>query len=67
MRYRDLHELIQNSQSSRAFFLSLPVEIQCQLHEHNACIHSAVELRNRASALKSWLRLTSLGGWDTHP
>lgn len=46
MRYRDLHELIQGSQSSRAFFLSLPVEIQCKLHEHNAYVHSAAELRS---------------------
>lgn len=64
MRYRDLHELIQGSQSSRAFFLSLPVEIQCKLHEHNAYVHSVAELRSRAAALQSWMRLTSLGGWD---
>ena len=64
MRYRDLHELIQGSQSSRAFFLSLPVEIQCKLHEHNAYVHSAAELRSRAASLQSWMRLTSLGGWD---
>ena len=64
MRYRDLHELIQGSQSSGAFFLSLPVEIQCKLHEHNAYVHSAAELRSRAAALQSWMRLTSLGGWD---
>ena len=46
MRYRDLHELIQGSQSSRAY------------------VHSAAELRSRAAALQSWMRLTSLGGWD---
>ena len=64
MRYRDLHELIQGSQSSRAFFLSLPVEIQCKLHEHNAYVHSAAELRSRAAALQSWRRVMKPLHWQ---
>ncbi len=63
MQYRDLHELIQASQSSRAFFLSLPVESQRRLHEYNAYIHSATELRRAAADLSIAEWQAALGGW----
>lgn len=63
MKYRNLHELLQNSQSSRTFFLSLPVEMQYRLHEHNAYVHSAAELRTQADAIRSCDHLARLGGW----
>ncbi len=64
--YHDLKELIQHSQSSRAFFLSLPVDLQCKLHEHNAYVHSAAELHARAAAIQSCERMDVLGGWSRH-
>ena len=63
MKYQDLRELIQNSRSSRSFFLSLPVETQCRLHEYSAYVHSAADLRSAADALQSFDRQTALGGW----
>ena len=44
MKYLNLHELIQNSSSSRRYFLSLPVETQIDLHKLNSFIHTAQEL-----------------------
>lgn len=53
MRYDNLHALLQNSPSTRSFFLSLPVNLQYRLHqEHETYIHSAEELRKRAYLLQ---------------
>ena len=65
MPYRNLHELIQNSRSSRAFFLSRSPEVQCALHQHNDYVHSAAQLRMRAQAVVQMQHLSSLGRWDT--
>ena len=50
MRYQNLHALIQNSRSSRAYFVSLPPAVQCALHAQNEFVHSAQELRALAAA-----------------
>ena len=64
MRYHTLHELIQNSPSSRSFFLSLPVPTQCRLHEeYNVYVHSAAELHRAVYAIETLNRQKSLGGW----
>lgn len=65
MHYKDLHELIQKSLSSRKFFLSLPIETQYRLHKHNAYIHSAAQLHSRLNAIQDCTRLEKLGKWDT--
>lgn len=64
MHYLDLHELIANSRSSRAFFLSLPRSAQCALHGYSAHIHSAAELHAAARAVQSVEHIAKLGGWD---
>ncbi len=51
MQYTDLHDLIRNSSSARQYFLSLPSELQMQLHEHNRFIHSAAQLHMRADLI----------------
>lgn len=54
MRYINLNELIKNSSSTRKYFLSLPVDMQLSLHEHNDYIHTALELRNHVSAIENY-------------
>ena len=44
LRYDNLNHLVRESSSSRQYFLSLPVPMQIQLHEHNESIHTAAEL-----------------------
>ena len=64
MQYSSLHELIKNSQSSRKFFLSLPVEIQYKLHEQNQYIHTASDLHIISDAVKQNEHLIKLGQWE---
>ncbi len=54
MRYQDLHELVACSNSSRQYFLSLPVSMQLQLQEHRAYIHSAADLHIRVSQIEKY-------------
>lgn len=65
MKYGSLQQLIQNSQSSRAYFLSLPVSMQCMLHKHDSCIHSAHELHVYVEAMERSERFARLGHWDS--
>ncbi len=44
LQYTNLHDLILGSSSTRRYFLSLPTDMQMQLHEYNDLIHSAAEL-----------------------
>ena len=53
MRYENLHALINSSSSSRQYFLSLSVEMQMALHEHNDYIHTAAELHRLAVTLSN--------------
>ena len=53
MMYHDLQELIQNSRSSREYFLSLPVKTQCRLHDYHEHVHSAQELHRAARAVSA--------------
>ena len=64
MQYSNLHQLIDNSQSSRTFFLSLPIEIQYKLHEQNQYIHTAFDLHIKANAIKKNEYLIKLGRWE---
>ena len=48
MQYNSLHHLINRSSSSRAFFLSLPMETQMLLHKDNFHIHTQLQLRQKA-------------------
>ena len=49
---RDLKDLIQRSGSTRRYLLSLPVDIQMELHNRSEYIHSAFELRTHADYLE---------------
>ena len=44
LQYDNLKELISHSNSSRKFFLSLPVSMQLMLHNRSDDIHSAADL-----------------------
>ena len=48
MLYRDLNALLDGSSSSREYFLSLPAELQMDLHRHPTLISSAQDLRHFA-------------------
>ncbi len=65
MRYENLQQLIQNSNSSRAYFLSLPVESQYELHQYNDYIHTAAELHSMQDYIQKIKRLKRLGGWQS--
>ena len=45
MYYTDLQQLIQQSSSTRRYFLSLSVPVQMQLHNRSTAIHTAQQLR----------------------
>lgn len=49
MPFPDLQTLLQVSSSSRQFLLSLPVNVQLQLHEQNEWIHTQADLRRYAA------------------
>lgn len=51
MKYKNLNRLIRENSSSRRYFLSLPVETQIELHEHNDYIHTADELHRCTDAI----------------
>ncbi len=51
MYYTDLQQLIQQSSSTRRYFLSLPVPVQTGLHERNATIHTAQQLHRAVREL----------------
>lgn len=42
--YRDLHELLMNSYSTRQYFINLPVNVQMTVHQQNDQIKTAEEL-----------------------
>lgn len=56
MLYNTLHHLIKYSASSRAFFLSLPIEAQTVLHKDNLHIHTQQQLRQKAEIVLSLMR-----------
>ncbi|HJB26501.1 MAG TPA: hypothetical protein H9662_07830 [Firmicutes bacterium] len=60
MSYQNLEELLEHSQSSRDFFLSLPVELQRDLHRHSDYIHTAAQLHGRAASVQELNRLEEL-------
>lgn len=49
MPFPDLQTLLQASNSSQQFLLSLPVDVQLQLHEQNEWIHTQADLRRYAA------------------
>ena len=44
MQYENLHQLINHSNCSRQYFLSLPVSMQLKLHQYNENIHNLSQL-----------------------
>lgn len=58
MKYKDLHDLIFHSSSSRQYFLSLPVSLQLALHEYNSSIHTAADLHLQADIIRSYKNIT---------
>ncbi len=60
MRYANLNQLVRESSSTRRYFLSLPVETQIDLHEHNEYIHTSAELYRRVSVLENYHRQVQL-------
>lgn len=60
MRYSNLHDLINSSQSSRKYFLSLPVETQMRLHSNGELVHSAFELHSLVGTLEKYYKAVKL-------
>ena len=42
--YQDLHDLLMNSDSTRQYFMKLPVNLQLTVHKQNEEIKTAEEL-----------------------
>ena len=53
MQYASLHDLIMRSSSTRR-------SLQLQLHEQNACIHSAAQLRAQVYTTEKYNRSVEL-------
>lgn len=51
MSYKNLNALLSYSTSSRQYFLSLPVELQLQLHQYNDSIYTLQQLHQYAYLL----------------
>ncbi len=62
LKYHDMNELIRHSSSTRRYFLSLPVEMQLALHEHNDYIHTAEDLRKHVAAVNDYVRHVKISG-----
>ncbi len=60
VQYNSLKDLINESASSRRFFLSLPARMQSQLREMGGCIHSAAELRLTADRLENHAKAVNI-------
>ncbi|MFR5868683.1 MAG: hypothetical protein ACLUFF_00105 [Acutalibacteraceae bacterium] len=52
LQYPNLHSLLSHSRSTRQYFISLPVAMQLRLHEQDAFIHSAEQLRTFVYAFR---------------
>lgn len=64
MRYKNLNHLIHKSSSSHRYFLSLPIEMQIELHNHNEYIHTAAELHQYVDLLEKYHKLVKLSGYN---
>ncbi|HJD23247.1 MAG TPA: hypothetical protein H9694_03780 [Firmicutes bacterium] len=63
MPYGNLHDLLENSSSTRRYFLTLPVPLQMELHRYDEAVHSAAQLHCLADGLEKRRRQLSLGGY----
>ncbi len=61
LKYDNLQALIQDSISTRHYFLSLPVAVQIVLHEQNDFIHTAEELHTHAENVMKYQERLSIG------
>ena len=60
MRYNNLNSLLSGSRSSRAYFLSLPVSLQIELHKYGDYIETAVDLHESAAQMSNIMRIDNL-------
>ena len=60
VKYNSLHDLINESASTRKYFLSLPADMQSQLRKIGDCIHSASELHITAIRLENHMKAVAL-------
>lgn len=56
MKYQNLQDLINGSQSSRDYFLSLPVALQLSLHGYNESIRTAADLHRYTDMVRKYDR-----------
>lgn len=54
MKYKNLNDLVLHSSSSRKYLLSLPVQMQMQVHKYGKYIHTAADLHNHAEMLQKY-------------
>lgn len=65
MKYNNLNDLINSSSSTRKYFLSLPVDMQMSLHEHNDYIHTAQELHRKVEMIENYKHHCKLSDGET--
>ncbi len=51
MEYQSLTQLLSSSRADRSYFMSLPVELQLELHKRDKSISTAVELRQAVESI----------------
>ena len=66
MKYNTLADMISKSSCSRKYFLSLPVDVQIELHKRNDYIHSLQELHRNADNIRQLSGITQHSS-ELHP
>lgn len=67
MPYENLEALIDKSQSSRRYFLSLPIRMQMELHAQSDWIHSAAQLHKHSRALQDYQQFQGRPAGESAP
>lgn len=53
LRYKNLSQLLEKSNSSKQYFLSLPIGMQMELRGHGEAIHSAADLHQLSALMET--------------
>ncbi len=64
MKYSNLKALLDDSSSSRSYFLSLPPKVRTALHEQGESIHSAEELHFKAYRTEKYIHSTEISDME---
>ncbi len=60
MRYKDLYELMKASSTAKAYFESLPLNVQIALQKQSEAINSTEDLQAFAKSVSNYQRAVAL-------